>query len=210
MIRIVLFVLFFGVANVTKAQSNPEFKNIDRLSVNAFKLLDGSELTILTDTVEMMSKIEINGELQKNRLKFVIPLDLTTKAYNFLTKFVEVIVLESNIWEAAGLSANIVNLTFLLIQNGHIVGAEFSNSFFTGVDSIRIIDGSISLSVLRFVKYSADNNPICCVFDFVMNDSFRFERKEGVLCREYGSNKTLPKQECICDALAVPLVFDVY
>jgi len=207
--RIVLIVWLFGIANLTKAQGNSDFKNIDRLSVNVFKMSDGSELTILSDTVEMTSKIQLNGKLQEAELKFVIPPDSTTQAYSFSTKLGEVIVLESYIWQATGLSASIVNLTFLLIQDRRVIGTEFSNSFFKGVDSIKLMDGSMSVTIFKFMRYSDDNAPICCVFDFEINESFQFKRKGVSSCKEYESNKDLTKEECTCPALIKPIVFTI-
>lgn len=204
--RKLLVFLFIGVFQFANAQDLPFGKSLQRITNNVYLLSNGKTIAIKADSINRLSSLRIGNGPSETPLRFFIPLDETTEIFQFSGKYGEVLIIQSYYFQPNGLAASIVNFSFLLLADDRVVDAQYSNSFFEGLRGIRYEKGRISIRTLKFMEYTGQDIPVCCLSNFTLNDSFRFEKDGPSTCIEYHAGTFKKTTRCSCEFISSPLV----
>lgn len=201
--------IFFSVFCLDLNAQNfmPLKKNVDNGGYS-FELPDGRSLFLVQDDEKQSTFAHLGNFGSAVKLKFYISDDETVRAYLTTLNHVDVIVIESHIYEATGLSANITNMTFLDIQEDQISKTAYSNSFFEGINSIEIIDGMIHIRVMEFDRHLPDHGSLCCKTSFFLDSSFEFIKINDTHCVVYKDGKFKSQEDCKCNEMQKPFAFE--
>lgn len=213
---ILLALSIFALANCTSQDNTILNETISHKKLKC-EFINNNEFYLETPIL-VNFKVVIDSKLEKTLLitnNDSIKLDFYfTQLYFNGAYWVEqginnFLILENNIPGASGLSANILEVSVITFTNNEITNVFYFNSFYAGVELLKINEAGVTVSILDFSsKDTKTGNDIYCVTEFVLKDKTLKLALENIqMCyiatengiKEYNNN-------CRCIKLSTPYV----
>lgn len=169
--------------------------------------LDKSNIVkLVNDTTKTTQLVIVNDK--KVNLDFYISPPYLTNAYVLdINGLGRVLALESYTVGASGLSANIINVSMIFLDEPYLNKVLSYNSFYAGIDLLTCYDNKIYLNIYNNNGTDVNGNIIYCLntFEFTREGFIRKEVLKN--CYVFVDNKLVSYDDCNCTILMKPFVY---
>lgn len=169
--------------------------------------LDKSNIVKLVNDTTKTTQLVIAGGKKISLNFYIVPPYLTNAYVLDINGLGRVLAFESYTVGASGLSANIINVSMILLDEPYLNKVLSYNSFYAGINLITCQDNKIYLNIYDYNGTDENGNIIYCLNTFEFT-SDGFIRKDVLKnCYIFVDNKLVSYDDCNCTILKKPFVY---
>lgn len=206
-----LLVLFFLVSCSSKNETETSIINKKTLTIaatnNGYIInIDSLDIVQLVNDTTCITQL-IFTDNKKVKLDFYIIPPYLTSAYILDIKGLgKVLTFESYLVGASGLSASIINVSMILLDEPYFNKVLSYNSFYGGIDLLTFKNNKIHLNIYDYNGIDENGNIIYCLntFKYTRNGFIREETLKK--CCILTNNALINCDNCNCSILKEPFV----
>ena len=161
--------------------------------------VDNSQVRLISDTLLQKTEVVFDDNKRIFLDIYVIPPYLTGAYECEMQDFGKVLILESAVVGASGLSSNITNVNIIFLSKKYFGNVMSYNSFYGGIDLLKYQGKELLLSIYNYDGITSTGNMIYCrtVFKFTPNGFVQEQSsKNGFIHDKNG--KLINSDNCEC------------